>query len=167
MPHFSSAVGFGSTLHTIGDWKMFVLLAKLVWGQSWRNHQQNGGVLPLWYHFHYELVSFSSFKSFSCQSPAPVSELLLWPTGDENSVLIMSPSTSSWRDETKEAVCCHHSAYGLLLRQHFKLWLRAPTHTSASSFSLAHSQLPRKLLPFEIISGKVHQHKTGFCPESH
>lgn len=34
----------------------------------------------------------------------PLRELLLWPTGDENSVLIMSPSTSTWRDETKDTV---------------------------------------------------------------
>lgn len=28
MPHFSTAVGFGSILHTLGGWKMFVLSAK-------------------------------------------------------------------------------------------------------------------------------------------
>lgn len=62
MPHFSSAVGFGSILHMLGGWKMFVLSAKptkikLAWGQSWTNHQQNGGLL-------FMLGSFTFMVSF-------------------------------------------------------------------------------------------------------
>lgn len=158
MSHFSSALGFGSILHTHGGWKMFVLptkptKTKLAWGQSWRNHQQNEvccscwALLPLWYHFHHKLVSFSSFKSFSRQFPVPASQRVTSVVSRrwKQWLLIMSSSTSTRRDETKETLCCKHGACGLLLRHHFKLWLRAPTHTSASSFSLAHSQLPRNL----------------------
>lgn len=65
-------------------------------------------LLPLWYQFHYELVSFSSSLFHSNPQFQPLGELLLWPAGDKTSVLIMSASTSPWRDETKETACCQH-----------------------------------------------------------
>lgn len=171
MPHFSSAVGFGSILHTLGGWKMFVLSAKptktkVARGQSWRNHQQNQVCCSCRLFYLYGIISTMSWSPSAPSSLfhgnswfQPLRELLLWPTGDWNSVLIMSPSTFMWRDEAKKTLCCQHGACGLLLGQHFHLWLRAPTHTSASSFSLAHSQLPRNLSPFEISSDKGHNLK--------
>lgn len=129
MPHFPSAVEFGSILHTLGGWKMFVLSAKPTKNETGMGPELEKPSAKWRFVAHAGLFYlYGIISTMSCSPSAPSSlfhsnpqfqpliELLLWPTGDENSVLIVSTSTSTRRDETKETVCCQHGAYGLPLR---------------------------------------------------
>lgn len=149
MPHFSSAVGSGNILHTLGGWKFFLLSAKptktkLSWGQSWRNHQQNEGLLFLLGSSTF-MVLFSLWVGL-CQllqvfsTAIPSSSL-----SESNFCGLQETKTVCWswvppppREGMKlKRLLAVNMVHVVCFRDNTKLWLRAPTHTSASSFSLA------------------------------
>lgn len=184
MTRFSSAVGLCSIRRTFRGWKLFVLpvkanTTKSARGQTWRfsNHWENGGLLFILGCVTF-MVSFPPmcvrwglpqlFAAFS--TPAPSSSHTdsgLWGPQERK------PAWWSWvlpppRERVNldgKSVFAVNMVCTVCLWD--KLWLRAPTRTSASSFSLPHSQLPSRLSPFGITWDKTYQHKAGFCPESH